>query len=646
MNHHLQSSLSELTEIQQQAVTWNKGSLLVLAGPGSGKTRVLTCRIARLLEESRSQRFRILALTFTNKAADEMSDRIHSFVPELIDRVSISTFHGFCVKVLRQHGVHIGINPNFRIYSQVEDRKVLLQNALRRDPEITNFETHQILPLIDRLKTRLLCPENAELHHGISGGTFRDAPELLIKAYRLYEEELQQANALDFHSLIFEAYKLFKHPALVKHYQTVYKYWLIDEFQDTNEAQYRLLRRMVADDFEEIFAVADDDQTIYEWNGANVGRISTMVSDFSCKIIQLPTNFRCPPPIVEAANRLLVYNIRRLQNKNPSESSQHEKSERDRAIQYRVFLTHHEEATSIADEIDNMSDVERSHTLILARNRSLLQSIHDHLEAKGISSIMLVHRGDFVSPQMRYLIACLRQIDRPLDLHNLASLINISKNIDPIAPDIEDIISRSQSESTSYLSDWIDAVKSTDLSSWIAEAVNILSYFTDGSLKLDQMIGEMTKLFAHETDDLDLQEDLRIWHKISSTFDVLSNRASLGQCLQELDLRSKASISKPGSVSLATIHGAKGLEFDAVYLIGLAEEILPSWYSIQENNGGPALEEERRACFVAITRAKKRLVLSHAKRYNGSEKHPSRFLREMGMLERKSLQNKILNPQE
>lgn len=634
MNHKLKTSLDELTAIQREAVNWDKGPLLVLAGPGSGKTRVLTCRIAHLLNESRDQRFRVLALTFTNKAAGEMKDRISSFVPELEDRVNIHTFHSFCSKVLRQHGAHIRLKPNFRIYSRREDRQALLQDAIRRDSTLLNRGAHQLLPLIDRQKAQLLSPEKTKLHSKESGGSFRKNSQFLATAYELYEEELHKANALDFNSLIFEAYKLFRHAVLVRHYQTVYKYWLIDEFQDTNDAQYRLLKRMLGSKFREIFAVADDDQTIYEWNGASVCRIGTLVKDFSCEVIQLPTNFRCPPQIVEAANRLMVYNVQR-ENKQPSESVQRGAVEGSQSMRYRVFPTDQEEVIGITNEIADMCDMERSRTVVLARKRSLLQSIHKALKAKSVSSAMLLRRDDFVSPEMRWLIACLRQIDRPYDRHNLATLVSIFENIAPVPMAFEDIVSHADAEKVSYLPIWLDAVQKAELPSHVADIIDVITELVNGGLNLNLAIKRLIDPFRDESNDPDLKEDLRAWKELSREIRSLANPASLSQFLQELDLRSKTPTPEPGSVSLATIHGAKGLEFDTVYLMGLAEEILPSWHSIQSDNRRSALEEERRACFVAITRTKKHLVLSRAALYNGYEKLPSRFLNEMGISGRK-----------
>src|ERR1700683_384132 len=221
MDSPLESALQKLTEIQRQAVEWDQGPLLVLAGPGSGKTQVLTCRIARLLDRARDQNFRVLALTFTNKAADEMKDRVAGFVPGLEDRATIGTFHSFCGQILRQHGVHLGINPDFAIYSTDDDRKAVLEDALRRarsEGKPGSPEDVKYLPLIDRMKSKLIEPAAAEA----SLATVAD-PQRVIATYQLYEDELRRVNALDFNSLIFEAYRLLKtYPAIASRYQRSY----------------------------------------------------------------------------------------------------------------------------------------------------------------------------------------------------------------------------------------------------------------------------------------------------------------------------------------------------------------------------------------------------------------------------------------
>ncbi len=641
MATRLDTTLQELSEIQRKAVDWGDGSLLVLAGPGSGKTRVLTCRIARLLDRSRDERFRVLALTFTNKAAHEMSSRLTNLVaPGLEERADIHTFHGFCAQVLRQHGVHLGIKPDFAIYSRTSDRQAVLEDALGRDCQHVNSEDGRLLPRIDALKARLVRPEQAE--EWLAGEDIAplDAARRLARAYRLYEEELRRANALDFNSLIFEAHRLFGYPALARHYQTVYRYWLVDEFQDTNCGQYSLLRRMAGEDFRRIFAVADDDQTIYEWNGANVRRIGALVADFDCEVMQLPTNFRCPPRIVEAANRLVVYNVRRAESKRLAEPAQRRHPLDDPPIRRRVFDTDKDEAAGIAAEIAGLDSAERGQTLVLARTRALLERVRDALEAEGVNVTLLSRRDDFASPEMRWLVACLKQIDRPLDRRNLATLVEAFGDFVPGcagsgagAPsplDVDNLLPLSATEGVTALSVWLRAAQAAELPSPIAEVVDLMASLAAGELKPAPAVDQVLGHFGSGEPDADLKDDLSAWRRLSSEIRTAVGPTSLARFLQELELRSKEPAPAPGAVSLATIHGAKGMEFDTVYLIGLAEEILPSWRSVTRQNGSPALEEERRSCFVAITRTRERLILSRAQVYRGWRKEPSRFLAEMG----------------
>lgn len=632
MNDSLQSTLAELTDIQCQAVNWNEGALLVLAGPGSGKTRVLTCRIARLLASSRDQHFRILALTFTNKAANEMMNRVANLAPGLEARVYIGTFHSFCAQVLRQHGVHLGIKSDFAIYSEESDRRAVLEDALNRDAQSMNSRDMRLLPLIDYLKGRLISPEQTEQYVSAINGASID-PSRAAYVYRQYEKELRRINALDFNSLILETYQLFKYPTIAKHYQTAYQYWMIDEFQDTNDTQYKLIQSMASQNFREIFAVADDDQTIFEWNGANVHRIRNLVDDFSCEVIQLPTNFRCPPRIVEAANRLVAYNVKRMGGKQPASSAQSNYSlTSEEQIRCREFATDRKEIVCIAEEIACFDINARSVTAVIARTRKLLEPLQKALRDLGVSAEITLRRDDFSSPQIRWLLCCLKQIRRPLDRYNMAMLVETFASFAASTVDLDGIISRSDTESIPYLTVWVEALQGSTIPYAAAESVKLISQLDSGEAGLISTVQQILEHFESDNHDDDLKDDISAWRRIESEIKDAQRVASLDQFLQEMQLRSKEPVPTPGTVVLTTIHGAKGREFDTVYLIGLAEEVLPSWYSLNQDKNGTALEEERRGCFVAITRTRKHLALSWARQYRGWPKEPSRFLNEMDML--------------
>ncbi len=626
----LESSLAELTDIQRQAVDWNGGPLLVLAGPGSGKTRVLTCRVARLLDASRDRRFRILALTFSNAAAHAMASRVANLAPGLEGRATIATFHSFCAEVLRLHGVHLGIKTDFAIYSQPADRHAVLSDALRRGGARHTSDAGWLLPWIDHLKDRLVEPEQAERHLAAMNGEVAENAARVAQAYRRYEDELRRANALDFGSLLLEAHRLFGYPAMARHYQTAYRYWLVDEFQDTNRAQYELFRRMAGGGFREVMAVADDDQTIYEWNGANVRRIRDLVRDFGCEVIQLPTNFRCPPDIVEAANRLVVYNANRVRAKRPATATiGHSASPNGAPIRCLEFATDAQEIAGVADEIAGLRPTERSGAAVLARNRAPLQTIRDALRKRNVAAYLDVRRGDFASAEMRWLVACLEQVQRPMDRRNMAVLLRSFEQFSEAQVDRGKIASRSESEGVTWLSAWIDGVEEAGAAGGGQSLVAPIAQLAAGAITPAAAVGQVLTYFERHDPDDDLKDDLSAWRRLSREIRGVHGHSSLDRFLQELHLRTKEAGPPSGAPSLMTIHRAKGREFDTVYLIGLAEEILPSWRSIKSEAG---IEEERRECFVAITRVRQRLILSRARSYRGWRKEPSRFLREMGCL--------------
>ena len=629
------AALEQLTETQRQAVQWDQGSLLVLAGPGSGKTQVLTCRIASLLDGSRDQKFRVLALTFTNKAADEMKTRVAAFVPGLEERANIATFHSFCAQILRQHGIHIGISSDFAIYSTDADRRAVLEDALARaQSKGASMEDAKHLPLIDRLKARLIEPPGAEAALARSPESKR-----IAATYALYEEELRRLNALDFSSLILEANRLAKtFPAIATRYRRSHPYWLVDEFQDTNSAQYTLLRNLAGDSFRNVFAVADDDQIIYAWNGASYKQIQSYLSDFGAQIIQLPTNYRCPTAIVDAANRLVVYNVQRTATKKPliagKTTGKYPISEQ---IQLRVFDTDEEEAAGIAKEIANRGRTAWGQTTVLARTKALLDRMNKALHDADVPSGVAHRRDDFLSPEFRWLAATLRQTVRTLDRRNLAVLVDSFNRMSETAIDVEQVIADAESSGFSYLATWLEAARAQDLEPGVVALLDSLSSSTGEKsavqADVEGILQQFVKRQGDPATDSDLGEDITAWRDLSRDIARhIGKSAPLEQFLQELQLRSKEPAPKPSAVTLMTIHGAKGREFDCVYVIGMAEDVMPSFQSRQKGDLSPEMEEERRNCFVAITRTKECLVLSRAESYRGWRKPPSRFLVEMQLV--------------
>jgi DNA helicase-2/ATP-dependent DNA helicase PcrA len=627
-------ALAELTEIQRRAVEWGSGPLLVLAGPGSGKTQVLTCRIAGLLDASRDKNFRVLALTFTNKAADEMKGRVASFVPGIEERANIGTFHSFCAQVLRQHGVHLGIKPDFTIYALDADRGAVLEDALRnassqREPVRTDDVRY--LGLIDRMKARLIEPEGCERVLT----RFADASRIAL-TYRLYEDELRRINALDFNSLILETHRLVAtYPAIAGRYRRSHPYWLIDEFQDTNNAQFRLIKAMAGEEFRNLFAVADDDQIIYQWNGASFRNIESYLSTFSAELIQLPTNYRCPPAIVEAANKLVVYNVQRTSTKQPLIAGKIKlKLPEEQHIQLREFASEEDEADGIAREIAQKGRAQWGQTTVLARNRALLERMLAALQKHQVLAVIAQRRDDFLSAQLRWLVASLTQTVRPLDRRSFLVLVEAFNRITDIELSADQLMAEAEASGQGYLATWLAAANAT--SSALTKA-NLLQQIgvlvTDPASArtvVDKLLVDFQSAASGEGGMSDLAEDLAAWREISGDIARhLGRNAPLEQFLQELQLRSKEPSPKPDTVTLMTVHGAKGREFDYVYVIGMAEDILPSYQSRQKGDKSPEMEEERRNCFVAITRAKECLILSRADRYRGWEKQASRFLVEM-----------------
>lgn len=633
--------LAGLSPIQQEAARWNDGAMLLLAGPGSGKTRVLTRRIARLLEESADQKYKILGLTFTNKAADEMRSRVEELVPDHASRLFLGTFHSFCAEVLRQHGTHLGIAPDFRIYSSRGDLELILRGALeevRKQGGDVGDADMSLLPVIERLRAELVEPTEAPLH--VASESLK---ERITAIYTAYDACQKRTNSLDFGSLLFYAVKLFNEfPAFARRYRKVYAYWCIDEFQDSNTSQYALLRAMADDEFKNLFAVADDDQIIYEWNGASHRRLDDFKRDFEPEVLQLPTNFRCPPQIVSLANNLIRHNTRRMPGKKPFESGKAAGLFEQGVVRLGRYTSEREETQIVAQDLRRLHTGALHEVAVLARNRRLLEIAQRALAEVQVSSVIAQRRDSFESAPFVWLNACLRQSNHRRDAPNLELLCATFRELTGVELEPNDVISSAETTHQDYLRQWADLAMSMELPPSAQEAARQVNEQLVRKTDYASFISFATGWFDTlvQGDGMENPEerfpgyanDKRAWallHK--EIIQTLGASVPLEAFLHELDLRSKEPPPQGNTVTLMTIHGSKGKEFNHIYLMGLAEDQLPSYQAKKRGPQSVEMEEERRNCFVAITRARETLTLTYAQTYQGYSKEPSRFLSEMGL---------------
>ncbi len=640
----LKRAFEELSPIQKQVAEWGDGPLLVLAGPGSGKTRVLTCRIASLLEYSIGSNFRILGLTFTNKAADEMRNRVALLVPGQEDRLFLGTFHSFCSDVLRQHGTHLGINPSFQIYSQNNDLQAVLDEAVEKSKKsssiVSNLDKKTLL-VIQRLKSLLISPENCrEIFSDKQFG------ERIAIIYPAYENELNKRNALDFNSLIFKTYQLFtKFPAFAKRYRTVYQYICLDEFQDTDQAQYGLITALTENIHRNLFIVADDDQIIYQWKGASHERLKEFVTNFSPKVIQLPMNYRCPPEIVNLANNLIQHNFLRTTDKKPLEAFRPTLSENTVRL-LNCFPNFEAEANGIAEDIKKFHFEHLSKIVILGRNRKLLDTVYNALNKNNLIAFISQRKDEFESTPFIWLHSILHLATDIHNLHYLEAVNGSFLQLTLIEVDLEKVISQAQALNIGFLQSWLTLVSQKNIGNGVKSIINEILNCLIKSRDFEKFsrfaltwFDSLTKTKQSDEDNAYVEafarfdEEKLVWNELLRDIKLsLGEQITLEAFLQELQMRSKESTPKPNTIILMTIHAAKGKEFDHVYLIGLVEDELPSFQSIKNGDRSLEMEEERRNCFVAITRTIETLTLSYAEKYRNWPKKPSRFLYEMGLL--------------
>ncbi|MDD4938383.1 MAG: UvrD-helicase domain-containing protein [Candidatus Shapirobacteria bacterium] len=587
--------LSGLNPQQREAVTYIKSPLLVLAGAGSGKTRVLTHRAAYFIQQKLATPEQILLLTFTNKAADEMRQRMDKLLagsPAQTAKLLAGTFHSFCCRILRSDGLNIGIPQNFVIYD-TNDQENLIKNSLK-DLNLTTkeFKPSSILYYIESAKNSFQSPqEMASQSHGFW-------QDYAAKIYKDYQKKLEKFHALDFNDLLFKTVQLFlDHPKILEKYQDKYRFILVDEYQDTNQIQY-LLTKLLAKKYQQITAVGDASQSIYGWRGADFKNLMNFVNDFkNTKIVNLEQNYRSTQNILEAANSVISKN-----NSHPVLKLFTDKKSND-LIKIYEANSEIDEAEFIAQKIkfiqDNMQ-IPLNQIAVLYRMNAQSRVIEEAFLKFGIPYVLIGGTRFYERAEIKDILSMLRFATNRLD--------KISQ-------------------------DRLDKIFGKRRKAVFLEHLNNLEIKKLNSLQvLESLItnsGYLDRYNPKDEDDQKRIENIKELKSVATTFpeihDFLEN-ISLVQ--QEYSLQEKnKKKEKRNGVRLMTLHGAKGLEFEVVFLVGLEEGILPhSRCFIEESE----IEEERRLCYVGITRAKDYLYISYTDRRlffgKSSLNEPSRFL--------------------
>lgn len=626
------------TESQKMAIEWNDGPVIVLAGPGSGKTAVLTERIKRILLNSQDQSFRVLALTFTNKAAAEMSERILDGNQENDHRLFIGTFHSFCSEVLRNHGTYVGINSNFEIYSSDDDINDIISDLQSK----YNEENGDTIP--DNINVGKAI-KYFEKHLCISDG---DLDVVMPKTayareykwfYHNYIEYMLANNVLDFDMLILMTFRLFKeNPGIAKIYARTYKYINIDEFQDTNYGQYMLIKCMCGTKNNNLFIVADDDQVIYGWNGASHKRITEFREDYNAELIQLNQNFRCPKEVILAANKLIAHNSSRTVSKKPLESMKVLPEENH--VFMNSFDDYTEEMSFVAGLTKKIHEENPDDSIcVIARNNRLLETAFEEAEKVGVECEKSKRKTDFETPYVLLLYLLLKLANHRNDIKVLKQIIAIFEQALLISINLEEVLTNAELSNQDYMSALSEEIKgklgddnfekSFELE--LSEGKNFISFiqkaFDWSENRIDQIEDESHKEQAKQ----EFLIEKKIWtdfeRHLSYNYDL--DEITVATYMQEFAMISKESEPAKDAVQFLTIHASKGKEFDHVILIGMVNDELPSFQSMKKGIDSVEMEEERRNCFVAITRTQKKLYLTYSAKYYGWRKNPSLFLNEM-----------------
>jgi len=607
--------LSKLNEMQRLAVVTTEGPLLVMAGAGSGKTRVLTHRIAYLLEEKQVFPSKILAITFTNKAAKEMKNRIHNLVGDVAEGMWVGTFHSICVRIIRKYADEIGYSSDFVIYD-TSDQKTLVKQCMK-ELDINDKQTtdRSIIAKISDAKNIMIGPDEFEKQN--SGDfSFKAA----IKVYHLYQAKLKANNAMDFDDLILKAIEILQvSPAAIEYYQTRFRYVLVDEYQDTNKAQYILIKT-ISDLHKNLCVVGDLDQSIYGWRGADIRNINDFENDFANgKTIKLERNYRSSEVILNAANAVIKNNTMRKDKRLWTDNTSGD------PISYYQASNEYDEAGFVASKISNGFDSGTNYNeyAILYRTNAQSRVFEDAFRKLKIPYKIYGGLKFYDRKEIKDLLAYLRVILNQQDEISLLRVINVPKR-GIGAKTIERLQELRDEDDTLY-----DAISvaierqefSTKINNNLNEFLNIIEKHKDkmfniGVTKLLESVLDYTNYLKllREENTIEAQSRIdNIKELVSATaeFERSAETGFLDEFLAVTSLQSDIDGMEEeyNTVAMMTLHSAKGLEFPHVFLVGVEENIFPSFRSIEDPM---SLEEERRLAYVGITRAEESLCISHA----------------------------------
>lgn len=632
----MQEILKGLNDKQYEAVVATNGPVLIIAGAGSGKTKVLTHKIAYLMQEKNISPWNILAITFTNKAANEMKERITNIVGEQAQNIWMGTFHSICVRILRKHIDKIGYDSSFIIFDTT-DQKTLVKKCIKDlNLDEKNYAERAVLSEISNSKNQMLEPDQ---YLAINKGDFRK--EKIGEVYELYQKRLKENNAIDFDDIINFTIKIFgMYPDVMDYYASKFQYVLVDEYQDTNKSQFALVKAL-ARVHGNITVVGDNDQGIYSFRGADISNILNFEKDFKgTKIIKLEQNYRCTGNILKAANAVIKNNETKYEKKLWTEN------EVGKLPKLYVADNEYDEGSFIANEIESLKTKENykySDFAVLYRMNTQSRAIEEMLRREGIPYKMVGGLKFYERKEIKDIIAYLRLVQNTADNISLTRIINEPKR--GIGKTSLDKIASLAEQNGTSMYEVIKNADSYGLNRVYLNSREFINVIEEMKVKKNSVsIEELVKLILKKTGytkALEEEKTIEAENRIENLEEFLTvviefEKEEVENTLQDFleGMALSSEVDKVDdeeeSVTLMTLHSAKGLEFPTVFLIGMEEGIFPGFRSMGEQE---ELEEERRLCYVGITRAKKNLYLTCSKQrtiFGSTSCNPvSRFLKEI-----------------